>query len=158
MAQVRDAIPFSWRNCFKYLKYKKKLNKFIRSLDEGSPSFGVLWNFADFIKYSEFVFFYDNCKTSNLFSSIGYAPGENGFKISEEDYTIIVKLFSDSQRVGIDIENKKGNKLKKNYTFEKNEWIEEPDEYDILFIDRIISIINRHMITMLNDCIKKKLA
>ena len=158
MELVRDAIPFSWKNIFKYLKYKRKLNKFIRDIDNGSPSLGVLWGFSEFIRYSEIIMFYDNSTNSDLFASIEYNPGQSGFKIKSDEYIITVKLWTDDCKVGIDIDHKKGNKLKTNFTFINQQWTEEPDEYDKLFLEVIISIINKNMIKFLNSMIDKKLS
>lgn len=154
MQQVKEATPFSLRRIFKYFKFKKNLKKFTKKIQTGSPSFSVLWNFADFIKYAENIFFYNNSKNSLLYSSTGYAPQENGFRINGEDYIITVKLFSEYQRVGIDIESKVGNRHKINYTFEEQQWTIEPDEYDEILIDRVIGIINHEMLRLLNDCIQ----
>lgn len=159
---IKEAIPFSFKSLFKYIRFKSKLKKIKKNINNGSPSFGVLWFFADFIKYAERIFFYDNSKTSSfgLYSSDGYELGSNGFRITDtksNEYIITIKLFSETQKVGIDIECLKGNKIKQYYTFINNEWIEDPDEYDLLLIDRIISIINHNMISLLDACIYKRL-
>jgi hypothetical protein len=155
MQQVAKSVPCKLGSFFKYLKYNRE-KKNIKKIKTGSPSFGVLWNFADFIKYAEIIFFYDNNKNGTLFSSTGYNPQENGFRINGVECVITVKLFSEYQRVGIDIESKHGNKLKRNYTFEENQWTIEPDEYDVLLIDRITEIINNSMIGLLQWCIDVK--
>lgn len=158
MMQVRDSMDFSFRHLFKYLKYKRSLNKFIKKIDTGSPSFGVLWNFAEFIQYAELVYFYDNRKDSAIYSSTAYVPTQTGFKITTDETVIVVKLYSDNKKVGMDIERLKGNKTKSSYVFINEEWTEEPDEYDMLLVDYIIDVINKSMIWMLNYCIDKKLS
>ena len=152
---VKDTVPLTWKNFFKFIKFRLKLKKFKKSIYEGSPSFLVLWAFADFIKYAERIFFFDNAKNSSLgiYSSDSYEPGHNGFRITDASKIITVKLFTDSQKVGIDIECLKGNRIKQNYTFINNEWTEDPDEYDILLIDRITSIINNKMLEMIDMCV-----
>ena len=55
------------------------------------------------------------------------------------------------------VENKTGNNVKTNYSFTEGQWTEEPDEYDVLLIDRVIGIINDQMLWMLNWCIDEKL-
>lgn len=157
MMQVRDAVKFSFKNISKYLKYRKSIKKFKKKIMEGSPSFGVLWNFAEFIQYAELIYFYDNNKNAIVYSSTDYTPTQSGFKINGDKFIIVVKLFSNSKRVGIDIERKYGNKLKTNYTFENDQFIEEPDEYDELLLDNIIEEINRIMIWLLKRCITEKL-
>ena len=153
MDVVDKSIPFSFKNMRKYFNYKKKLKAFKRKISNGSPSFAVLWEFADFIKYSEIIFGFDK---TGLYSSTEYKPGQNGFKISDSKRIIIVKLFSDTQTVAIDIDNV-STKKKNNYTFENNEWIKEPDEYDLFYINIIIQIINDNMLALLNRSINEKL-
>ena len=154
MKQTRDIQQFSFRHPIKTLKSKQELKKFVRTIKKGSPSFGVLWNFADFIKYAERIYFTHNSK-DQLYSSNEYKPGENGFRINCADITITCKLYSEDQTVGIDLEYK-NSKLKARYTFCESAWQEEPDEYDELLIDRIIDIINSHMLQLLERCISIK--
>lgn len=157
MSQVRDARKFSFLHFFQYRKFRKNYRIFKKKIDRGSPSFGVLWNFADFIKYAELIFMYDNSKDSGLYSSQDYAPTQNGFRINMQDVTITVKLYSETKRAGIDIIRSKGNKIKSNYTFENEEWVTEPDEYDIILLDNVIRIINSRMLWLLDWCVDKKL-
>lgn len=156
MKQIRDAQEFSFLHPIKSFKRRQELKKFVRTIKNGSPSFGVLWNFADFIKYAERIYFTPNSKDSLLYSSTEYRPGENGFKINSKDITIICKLYSEDQMVGLDLEYK-NSKLKSRYTFKENRWEEDPDEYDELLLDRIISIINHNMLQLLEQCIIIKL-
>lgn len=157
MEQVKNATTFSWKNISKYIQYKRKLKKFIKNIDEGTPSFGVLWYFSEFIQYAEIIYSFDNNKNGQLYSSSIYNPGQTGFKISTNDLNIVVKLYSSEQKVGIDIQNKNSGKISSNYTFINQKWEKEPDEYDLLLIDRIIEIINKHMIGLTLWCIDKKL-
>lgn len=157
MSLVNDSMKFSFIHFFKWRKYRKKYHKFCDTITNGSPSLGVLWYFAEFIKYSEIIFFYDNSKDGWLYSSNSYDPGENGFRIKTKDCIITIKLFSDNQIVGIDIENTAGGHIKTNYTFENGQWTTTPDEYDLLHIETIISIINDSMIKFLDRMIYTKL-
>lgn len=157
MQQVRDAMNFSILHPFKYFKYAKKRKEFKKRILTGSPSFGVLWYFAEFIKFCEIIFFYDNSINNGIYSSNKYDLCTNGFRINHPDAIITVKLYSDSQTVSMDIENKTGNKIKTNYVFENNGWTKEPDAYDILHIDNVINIINRTMIRFLNQMIDIRL-
>lgn len=153
MQQVGDSMEFSFLHIFKYFKYIRKRKAFKKRILTGSPSFGVLWYFAEFIKYCEIIFFYDNSITSKVYSSNKYDLCTNGFRINHPDAIITVKLYSDSQTVSMDIENKAGNKIKTNYIFENNSWTKEPDAYDILHIDNVINIINRTMIEFMDTMI-----
>lgn len=155
---VRDSKRFSLLNMGKYFTHKLKLRKFFKTLDEGSPSFGVLWSFSEFIQYAEVVYSFPNDRDGVLYSSRSYSPGESGFKISRDDMSITVKLWSDTNKVGIDIQNKEGSKFKSSYTFIRQSWTEDPDEYDILLIDRVIDVINKNMIQLTKWCIDKKFA
>lgn len=157
MNQVRDAVSFSWKNFFKYFKFRKSYKKFCKNIKMGSPSFGVLWNFSEFIQYAEIIYSYDNSKTNSIYASRDYIVGQRGFKISNGEIIITCKLYSDDQKVGIDVENKTGNKIKTSYVFINGAWTKEPDDYDILHIDRIIEIINRHMLQLLYYCMDRKL-
>lgn len=157
MKQVQAAEKFSMLHMFKWFKIRRDYKKFCKTINAGSPSFGVLWNFAEFIQYAEIIYTYNNSKNSNLYSSRDYTPGQSGFRINLEKLVITVKLWSDQQKVGIDIENKTGNNVKTNYSFTEGQWTEEPDEYDVLLIDRVIGIINDQMLWMLNWCIDEKL-
>ena len=154
MKQARDIQKFSFRHPIKTLESKRELKKFVRAIRRGSPSLGVLWNFADFIKYAERIYFTPNSK-DQLYSSNEYKPGENGFRINGTDIIITCKLYSEDQTVGIDLEYK-NSRLKTRYTFCENTWQEEPDEYDELLIDRVIDIINNHMLQLLERCISIK--
>lgn len=157
MVRINEAIDFSWRKITTYFKYKRNIKKFYKTLNEGSPSFGVLWNFAEFIQYAELIYSYDNNKNEYLFASRDYTPGQRGFKINTPELTIICKLWCDTEKIGIDIENKFGYKIKTNYTFIKEKWTIEPTGYDEMYLDRIIDIINAAMIWLTDYCINKKL-
>jgi len=157
MEQVKNATLFSFRNMPEYFKYRRKLKKFIKTIKNGSPSLGVLWYFADFIQYAEIIYSFDNNKNGILYSSRVYNPGQNGFRINSENVIITIKLYSADQKVGIDIQNKNSGNITTNYTFINQEWEKEPDEYDVLLIERAIKIINQYMIELTLWCIERKL-
>ena len=52
--------------------------------------------FADFIKIAERVYFYENIKNGNIYSSSSYTSGENGFHIKDplERVEKIADIFS----------------------------------------------------------------
>lgn len=156
MKQVRDIQRFSFLHPIKTIRSRIELGKFVKTIKNGSPSLGVLWNFADFIKYAERIYFTRNSKDF-LYSSSEYKPGENGFIINRKDIGIVItcKLYSEDQVVGLDLEYK-NSKLKTNYTFKEGHWDKDPDDYDEILIDRIIEIINNMMLHWLQECIRIK--
>lgn len=137
---------------FKKLAYKKKIKKFRKDILEGSPSFGLLWKMADFIKFAENVFFFDNHpKNKGLFSSRSYTDGQNGFKISPENEAveIIVKLYSDTKRVVVEIERgSTSNGFKNNLTFEDDSWITVPTIDDEMLLENVIRRINTSIVEL----------
>ena len=157
MKIVNKTVPPTFKTFFKHLKFRSELKKFKKTINEGSPSFGVLWSFADFIKYAEIIFFFNNTKKNYLYSSDGYEPGHNGFRISFEEYIITVKLYTESQIVAIEIEYPYTNHRPVSYKFKNGNWVDEPDNYDILLIDRVINIINMNMIKLVDWCVAKRL-
>lgn len=147
------------KNIFKVISHKIKVRKFKKSIDKGSPSFKVLWQLADFIKAAEEIYFYDNSlKNSDigLYSSRSYLDGQNGFKISTFDCTIVIKLFSEHEIVAMDIERFKGNKIKDCFQFEHEQWSKEPSMRDELLLEQIIRIINWKTIELFEFCYDKK--
>ena len=152
---VDMAIPFSFKNFFKWLKFREEYKKFYRKIYRGSPAFSALWEFSDFIKFSDVVFV---IKDDSLISSTEYRPGENGFKIKEQYRNITVKLYSEQEKVGIDIENMNtSGKRKFNFTFEKGDWTKDHDMYDEFFMDMIIQAINNTILRRLDMCIREKI-
>ena len=136
---------------------KYKFNKFCRETMKSSPSIGILWYFAEFIKLSERVYFYPNNKDSVLYSSRNYAVGENGFCINDSDnkVKILVKLISDTQGVKVQITRNASNYTTE-HKFVENEWTDDRADYDEVLIDNIIGIINSHIVALLKWCWEKK--
>ena len=153
MKIVDKSVPFKIKYIFKYFRFRKEFKTFKKKISNGSPSFSVLWEFADFIKFSEIIFGLDK---TGLYSSNEYKAGENGFKITTDERIILIKLFTETLSVAIDIDNKNGARKKSSYIFINNEWDKEPDDYDIFFINLIIQIINNTMLHHLERCINKK--
>lgn len=129
-----------------------------RKIFDTSPSFGQLWNFANFIKLAEEIFFYNNKRDSLLYSSASYKAGENGFVItSEADHVIItVKMYSDTQYIAMDVKRTNGTNMLTSIAFKENNWVEEPEESSIILLDNIIGIINRHIIMLLKYCYDRR--
>ena len=155
MNMIYEKVKLSPMTIFKYIKHKRKLKKFIKDIDQGSPSFGLLWKMADFIKYAEEVFFYDNSTKNTefrLFSSRGYIPGENGFKINHPSCFIVVKLYSDTERVVVEMERTMGDRLKSRFAFSNEQWEGEPTLHDEMLLEQIIKIINGSILDLFKYC------
>jgi hypothetical protein len=129
-----------------------KFNKFCKETMRSSPSLGVLWYFADFVKLAERVYFYGNTKDSSIYSSKSYQSGQNGFIINDKDneLRIVVLLDSDEQSVRVEI------KRTTEHMFINNAWTEDRENYDEVLIDNAIGIINSHMVSLLKWCWNKK--
>ena len=147
------------KGIFKKLAHKIKLRKFRKTILEGSPSFGLLWKMADFIKIAEIVFFYNNTHALDsefaIYSSNEYMAGTNGFKLKDDStgVILIVKLISDTQKVIVDIERHRGNKLKNTMTFVENQWQNvNYTAYDEMLLEQIIKIINSKIIALFDHC------
>lgn len=144
------------RNPILRLISRIKFNKFCRDIMKSSPSLGVLWYFADFIKLAERVYFFNNVKDGKLFSSRSYVAGENGFIVNaiEEGVRILVKLDSDTQSVLLEI--KRPNNLTTEHRFINNQWGDDRQDYDEVLIDNIIAIMNSYMVGLLKWCWDRK--
>lgn len=156
---IYDKVKPSFRTLFKYLKHKKAKEKLIKTINNGSPSFGLLWKMADFIKYSEELFFYDNSTKNEdigLYSSRGYSPGCNGFKINDNDCWITIKLFSESQKTVVELERKFGEHYKTNMTFVNDMWDSENTIYNEMILEQIIKIINKRVIMLFEWCYNRR--
>lgn len=129
-----------------------------RKIFNTSPSFGQLWNFCNFIRLSEEIFFYNNKRDSLLYSSASYSAGENGFIISSDidNVIITIKMYSDDQRIAMDIKRTNGTNMMTSLKFRENNWDEEPNESDIILLDNVIGIINRHIVMLLKYCYDRR--
>ena len=135
-----------------YWLYNRKIKKFLKGLEKASLDFGTLWRMADFIKVAELVFMYPNSTAPNpicsLYSSTGYAPGENGFRITNEDCRITIKLYVDDDKVGVEVERLKSTEFPKTtFKFINGNWVNKPSAYDEMILEfverRIISEITK---------------
>lgn len=154
---ILDRQNYKSKNIFGRLHHKWTVYKFRKTILKGSPSFGLLWKMADFVKLAEEIYFYDNStkKNTGLFSSINYAIGENGFKVFHYDCNITIKLFSDTQKVALEVDRLHGNKIKSNLVFINESWDGNPGIYDELLLDRLITIINNSIISLFDECYDK---
>lgn len=123
-----------------------------------SPSFGQLWNFSNFIRLAEEIFFYNNKRDTVLYSSNSYRAGENGFVItSEVDHVIItIKMYSDTEQILMDIKRTNGTNMMTSLKFRENNWDGEPNESDIIILDNVIGIINRHIVMLMKFCYERR--
>lgn len=142
---------------FKKIFHKIEVRRFRKTIYNGSPSFVVLWNFADFIKYAEQIFFIDNTNSDKcgIYSSRQYKAAQNGFKITTNDVIVTIKLFNSTCSVDIEVSYKK-NDLHHQFSFKNEEWINEPSVYDEMLLEEIIKIINFEMIKLFDDCYDKR--
>lgn len=158
---ILNKVTFSWRHPFKYLSHKMELKKFKKKIDRGSPSFGLLWKMADFIKYAEEIFFYDNSNTKNdngigLYSSRSFNAGENGFKIINSKCTITIKLLSESQKCILEVARNSGAKLKNTMEFISDNWSGEPTAYDEMLLEQVIKMINSCILKLFDFCYNER--
>lgn len=137
-----------------YISFKRTCRKVF----DTSPSFGQLWSFSDFIKLAEEIFFYNNKSGSTLFSSNSYKAGENGFVITSDVDNVIItlKLYSDYQGIIMDIKRTNGTNMISTLKFRENDWEDQPKESDIILLDNVIGIINRHIVMLLKYCYSRR--
>lgn len=134
MIHIYNKKRFNFKLWWKYRKFLKKLKRV-------SPSFGMLWQMADFIKLLEKVYMYDNSPENELYSSRKYDFGYNGFIISEKAYKVVVKLESDKQKISIEITRNNGTKMINSYICIDEKWKNEINTDDELLIENVINII-----------------
>lgn len=136
------------------IKFKMECKKIF----DTSPSFGQLWNFANFIKLAERIFFYNNKNGSTLYSSNSYQANQNGFVITSkpDNVVITVKLYADTQGIVMDIKRTNGTNMTTTLKFEQNDWAETPEDDEIIILDNVIGIINRHLVMLLKYCYDRR--
>lgn len=162
ISMIYGAMAFSWRKCFKYWKYKRDLKKFEKNIINGSPTFDILWQMADFIKYAEKLFFISNTQKDELYSSPNYSVGQNGFKVN--DYArrikITVKLITEynNNKVYLEIEGMDTSSGKTFMSFTNNDWDKSPTCYDEILLDTAIESINLNIISLFWMCYGKRMS
>lgn len=142
------------KNPIKRLISKYKFNKFCKEVMKSSPSLGMLWYFADFIKLAERIYFFNNSKEGSLYSSSNYYIGENGFIINDSIFKIkiTVKLNSDDQTTHLEIKHLSGTQLITEHVFKNNSWTDDRQNYDEVLIDNVIGIINSYIVGLMKYC------
>ena len=153
MRYINDKVPY--RYFFRRIIHNISVYRFKRNILNGSPSFNILWQMADFIKLSERVFFYSNTTEGLIYSSNNYAAGENGFIARDDNVKIIVKLYKDTKKVVVDIWRLSGSNTKTILTFTQDEWDNTPTVYDEMLLELVIKIINHNVIYLFNKCYSK---
>lgn len=145
------------KGLFKKIFHKLEVRRFRKTIYEGSPSFVVLWNFADFIKYAEEIFFIenDNSEKIGVYSSRNYKSGQNGFKVTTHNVVVTVKLFNSSCSVAIDI-GYRNSERHHQFSFKNEEWVNEPSVYDEMLLEEVIKIINWQMLNLFDECYDKR--
>ena len=155
IAIINEKVPCKFGSLFKYFRHKKKVKKFRKNILQCSPTIGLLWKMADFIKLAEKIFFYDNSlKNSSigLYSSRSYTIGQNGFRVNTQECRITIKLINSESRVMVEIERLKGDGGKSTLSFINGEWEDTYTKYDEMLLEQIIKIITVKIIELFDLC------
>lgn len=155
MQYIYDGWMIKKRNIFKYLKHKYDIKKFRKTILCGSPSFKLLWDMADFIKYAEEIYLYDNSIDNTdirLFSSRKYNRGENGLKLNDKDSIVVIKLYAETSSVMVEMERRNGTKMKSLLSFTDNKWNSKPTFVEELLLNNIIAFLNHQIIELFDRC------
>ena len=161
MKYIYDKEQFKLLNIFKYWKHRVDLKRFKRNIFEGSPTFNILWQMADFIKLAESIFFYKNTQKENtfgLYSSRNYTSGTNGFRVTDSyrGLKVTIKLFSESRKVLLEIDYLNSENQKQSLSFTDNDWDIIPTAYDEMLLDQVIRSINFSILKLFDDCYDKR--
>jgi len=81
--------------------------------------------------------------------------GTNGFKLRDDatGCIITIKLISDTQKVIVDIERQRGNRLKNSMVFVDNAWQDSDyTAYDEMLLEQVIKIINSKIMALFDYC------
>lgn len=156
---IQEKTKFSIFKIIPYIKYRRKLKNFKKEILNGSPDFYTLWIMADFIKLAEYIFFYNNSikdEEIGLYSSKGFIPGQNGFKVHTKECTIVIKLFSETEKVVVELERNTGERDKSVQSFIKGKWETKPDTYNEMLLEQTIKIINSSILNLFNWCYDRR--
>jgi hypothetical protein len=161
MEHIYNKKQFKLSNLFQYLKHRKAVKKFKKDISNGSPSFYVLWQMADFIKLAESVFFYKNTQKDSefgLYSSRNYAAGSNGFRVTdvENGLRVTIKLFNETVQLLLEIEYIGSDHPKEYLSFEDNDWENAHNIYDEMLLEQIIKSINHNILRLFDSCYDKR--
>lgn len=158
---IYNKEQFRFFNLFKYLKHKRIVKKFKKDINEGSPSFNVLWQMADFIKLAESVFFYKNNQKNTefgLFSSKNYTSGTNGFRVTDDKNGLraTIKLINDNKQLLLEVEYMNSDIPNKCLYFKNNEWDCTPTIYEEMLLEQVIKAINSSILRLFDSCYNKR--
>lgn len=161
MKHIYNKEYFKLSRLFKYLEHRKTVKKFKRDINEGSPSFNILWQMADFIKLAESVFFYKNTQKNNefgLFSSKNYSTDTNGFRVTDEvnGLRATIKLLHSNKQLMLEIEYLNSDISNKLLSFTNNEWDITPTIYEEMLLEQIIKSINSSILKLFDSCYDKR--
>lgn len=154
---IYNKVTPKFYNIFTYIIHKVKVKKFKNHVLRGSPSFGLLWKMSDFIKSAEEIFFYNNSIEGSdigLYSSREYSSGQNGFKIMTHECTIVLKLYSNTKKVVLEVDRHIGTRIKNTLSFTEDRWIENPSIMDEMLLEQVIKLINGKIIDLFDYCYK----
>ena len=145
------------KNPIKRFFNRMKHKKFLKKISDMSHSIGTLWFFCDFIKLAELIYFFDNKKNSYIYSSSSYSYGENGFIINDEKNNNVVikcKLFSDDQKILIEVKRTNGSNMITEFSYSNNEWNfnKFDSEYSNVLVDNTLGIINKAIVYLIDFC------
>lgn len=156
--KIYNKVSFSLFNIFKRWKHNRDIKKFRKNILNGSPSFHILWQMADFIKIAEFAFFYNNSMNNSsdgLYSSKNFDIGQNGFRVYCTEFKATIKLIGENNRVCLEIERSNGDKSKTLILFSNDTWDYSPTIYDEILLDQVIRVINCKIINLFDRCYEK---
>lgn len=120
----------------------REYRKLIKDLKKSSPSFGILWQIGEFVRLLERVYMYNNSPDAMLYSSKKYSPGTSGFVITVKDIVKLrVKLYSDDQRVTLEVARLGGEQVTTSINFIDNQWESDHDQCDELLLEYCIDLI-----------------
>lgn len=160
MEMIYNKVNYTVFSLFKSIRYERKVKKFRKTILNCSPSLDLLWDMAEFIKLAEVTFFYDNSLKNSefgLYSSRNFTPAQNGFKVYiPSQCRITVKLFSDEQRVCVEIERLKGEGGKTILSFINGDWEENHTVYDEMLLEQVIKFITAKIIYLFDYCYENR--
>lgn len=127
-------------------------------ISKSSPSLGVLWQFADFIRLSDRIFLLGSDTSNVLYSSDGYDTNNNGFVIRDDSSCtrIVYKLNHRASEVKIEVSklttNSKVSNVLCEFTFKNSKLDPSMEKYDDMLVKNIIDITNRNIINRMWMC------
>jgi hypothetical protein len=122
-------------NKLKRKKYKKMILSLYDSISETRLDIDILNRFADFIKDSEYFFFYDNSNNNTCYSPRSGINGyTNGFVINTDNAKIITNINLENNKICIEIQRKAGDKYKTTISFYNKVFTKLTDEEYLLLL------------------------